>query len=469
MKKFVSMVCVLALLVCCVSFSAEASDNVTALKNTTRNNSALEAMGYYPFIYSEDDGFAWAREIIGDCSMCEPGYLYVQDLITKEVWQVLDCPVDIFRVIERTIYCIVDGNKILRTDYWDAPPVTIYTAESGNLGNLEIHDNQLYYTESDSVMRLDLETGVAEPIVTCSGIINLYPVDDNSFAWVSSDGSEHLYRMDSATDEPICFDTLLASQAIPVDVSTGPVASPQNTRVVDLPLYPSTQEIFPLSDYPHGSYFTQNGSACTTHAGCTASSPGNCKVYRSSIQCMGFAKYAYDRYSHRSESSLWPSSGDPHFQSGNSIATDQDVQLLFSSIPYGSYLRLDRWNDGDLKGNHSIITAGVSSTTVTIYDANNAGYPNLCMVQLYSVTFESFRQAYEYVNECIAHNFVNVFRNNSNTHAIRCSYSNCGGYILESHYSANPGANAICDACGYVGPIMEDFNIYKGNVIGEES
>lgn len=46
MKKFAGMVCVLTLLLCCVSFSAEASDNVTALKNTTRNNSALEAMGY---------------------------------------------------------------------------------------------------------------------------------------------------------------------------------------------------------------------------------------------------------------------------------------------------------------------------------------------------------------------------------------------------------------------------------------
>ena len=469
MKKFVSMVCVLALLMCCVSFSAEASDNVTALKNTTRNNSALEAMGYYPFIFSEDDGFAWAREIIGDCSMCEPGYLYVQDLITKEVWQVLDCPVDIFRVIERTIYCIVDGNKILRTDYWDAPPVTIYTAESGNLGNLEIHDNQLYYTESDSVMRLDLETGVAEPIVTCSGIINLYPVDDNSFAWISSDGSEHLYRMDSATDELICFDSILVSQQVPLEISTNQVVTSQNTRAVDLPVFSSAQEIFPLSDYPHGSYFTQNSSACSTHAGCTASSPGNCKVYKSSIQCMGFAKYAYDRYSHRSASSPWPSSGDPHFLSGIRITTDQDVQLLFSDIPYGSYLRLERRNDDDPEDDHSIITAGVSATSVTIYDANNAGYPNFCMVQLYSVTFAVFREDYEYVNERIAHNFVNVFRNNSNTHAIRCSHSNCGGYILESHYSANPGANAICDACGYVGPIMEDINIYKGNVIGEES
>lgn len=463
MKKFVSMVCVLALLVCCVSFSAEASSNVTALKNTTRNNSALEAMGYYPFVYSEEDGFAWAREIIGDCSMCEPGYLYVQDLITKEVWQVLDCPVDIFRVIERTIYCIVDGNKILRTDYWNAPAVTIYTAESADLGDMEIYNNYLFFAEGDCVMRLNLETGAAESVVTCDGVINLYPVDDDSFAWISSDGSEHLYRMDSATDELICFDTLLASQAVSVEIPSTQVASNQNTRAIDIPLYPSTQITFPLSEYPHGSYFTKNGSACTTHVGCTASSPGNCKVYRSSIQCMGFAKYAYDKYSHRSASSPWPeyiAEEDKeegifyHFSGGHEWRTAQDVECFFRALPYGSYLRLDKRVEDpqDTEGNHSVVSAGVTESSVIVYHANYADPPYRCIVKLDSFTFSRYCEIYQYVTERIAHSFTGRgIQNTSNNHVRMCVDSNCGGYIIEPHASSNPGINATCDACGYVG------------------
>ena len=459
MKKFVSMVCVLALLVCCVSFSAEASGNVTALKNTTRNNSALEAMGYYPFIYSEEDGFAWAREIIGDCSMCEPGYLYVQDLITKEVWQVLDCPVDIFRVIERTIYCIVDGNKILRTDYWNAPAVTIYMAESGDLGDMEIYNNYLFFAEGDCVMRLNLETGVAEAVTTCDGVINLYPVDDESFAWISSDGSEHLYRMDTATDELICFDTLLASQAVPVEVTTSPVASAQNTRAMDIPLYPGSPVVIPLSNYPHGSYFSQNGMACSCHGNCDYYGGCNCKSYRNSIQCDGFAKYVYDQYSHMSASSPWPASNNSHRSTMHAWDSPQDVELFLRTLPYGSYLRLDRRVEKtqNTEGDHSVVFAGVTESAVIVYHANYSDSGENCIVKLQSFTFSNYYNIYEYVTERIAHNYTaRSYKNSSNNHVRYCTYSNCGGYILESHYSANPGANATCAACGYVGPIYEE-------------
>lgn len=384
--------------------------------------------------------------------MCEPGYLYVQDLITKEVWQVLDCQVDIFRVIERTIYCIVDGNKILRTDYWNAPAVTIYTAESGDLGDIEIYNDYLFFTEDDCVMRLNLETGAAEAVATCDGVINLYPVDDDSIAWISSDGSEHLYRMDTATDELICFDTLLASQAMPVEVTTSLAASSQNTRAVDIPLYPSTQITFPLSEYPHGSYFTQNGLACTSHVGCNYKTPGNCKVYRSSIQCEGFAKYAYDKYSHRSASSPWPSTGDPHYSGGQIWSCPTDVELFFRALPYGSYLRLDRdLTDGN-NGNHSIVTAGVTESAIIIYDANYAEYPNYCIVQMYSCTFSVYYERYECVTQRIVHSFTGTgIQNTSVNHVRMCAYSGCGGYIIEPHASSNPGINATCDACGYVG------------------
>lgn len=83
--------CVFALVLCTVSTSV-ATTGAVSISETTPNIS--DEMEYYPFVYSEDETFAWARELIGDCSVCEAGYLYVQDLSSHEIWQVIDQPVD---------------------------------------------------------------------------------------------------------------------------------------------------------------------------------------------------------------------------------------------------------------------------------------------------------------------------------------------------------------------------------------
>lgn len=113
-KLLLCSVCIFALMLCAVPASA-VSVSVPLTPDTMRNDS--EKMEFYPFVYSEEEGFAWVEELIGDCSSCLPGYLYVQRLSTGERWQVLDRPVNLFRSSDVTLYCIVDDSTILQTNY----------------------------------------------------------------------------------------------------------------------------------------------------------------------------------------------------------------------------------------------------------------------------------------------------------------------------------------------------------------
>ena len=125
-KKLVSMFLALAM---CLSLAAT---HVVALENVTESaRPEIDFDGpmiFYPFVYSEESGWAWAREIIGDCSALVPGYLYLQDLRTKEITQIIEEPVDMFRSDNEILYCLVNGTSIVRTDYWGEDKTVLYTA-----------------------------------------------------------------------------------------------------------------------------------------------------------------------------------------------------------------------------------------------------------------------------------------------------------------------------------------------------
>lgn len=166
-------------------------------------------MIFYPFVYTEEEGWAWARELIGDCSALVPGYLYLQDLRTKKIAQILAEPVDIFCSDNEILYCLVQGASIVQTNYWGEGQTTLYTTQYGNLASLEFWDGVLLFSDGDHVIRLDAETEQWEDLGVYKGITAIYLAEDGTFTWANAEGVEYA-RDENGHDEIVppwgCYD-----------------------------------------------------------------------------------------------------------------------------------------------------------------------------------------------------------------------------------------------------------------------
>lgn len=460
-SKLKKQVGVLMLLFCVCSLMLSLTSTTYAI-NTHQNADELVSevsseMRYYPFVYSEDEDFAWDRELIGDCSACIPGYLYVQNLTTKEIWRVLDCPVDYFRSSGDTLFCVVNGGTIIQTNYWGKVQTTLYHA-AGDVANMEYDNGTLLFSVDNRVIRLNLKDNSTEQLAVCENITFLFPLTDTCFVWANAD--EETYRHTVGVgNESVDIQKLFAEEvAIQTPVSRAAILAAATGPVS-----------FPLPEYQHGSYFTNNGEACTTHSNCDYYGGCNCKSYRASIQCVGFAKYAFDKYSN-----LYPASGSWYSDSNSHsnvseryFGTDEKVREVFRELGTGAYMWVSRKSDGVNKPVHAFVTAGSTNSTVTIYEGNADGH---CQVMLNTYTFAQFRAIYDYVSKSVAHKFTGTAqRYSASYHKAPCSYGGCSGYILQRHYAQTPGTNVRCLGCGYIGNISGGIMSVGNNANENES
>lgn len=460
-SKLKKQACVLMLLFCVCSLMLSLTSTTYAI-NTHQNADELVSevsseMRYYPFVYSEDEDFAWDRELIGDCSACIPGYLYVQNLTTKEIWRVLDCPVDYFRSSGDTLFCVVNGGTIIQTNYWGKVQTTLYHA-AGDVANMEYDNGTLLFSVDNRVIRLNLKDNSTEQLAVCENITFLFPLTDTCFVWANADEETYRHTVGVGNEsvdiqklfaEEVAIQTPVSRAAIPA-AATGPVS-------------------FPLPEYQHGSYFTNNGEACTTHSNCDYYGGCNCKSYRASIQCVGFAKYAFDKYSN-----LYPASGSWYSDSNShsdvserDFDRDEKVREVFKELGNGAYMWVSRKNDNTEKAVHAFVIANCTNSTVTIYEGNADGH---CKVMLNTYTFAQFRAIYDYVSKSVAHKFTGTAqRYSASYHKVPCSYGGCSGYILQRHYAQTPGTNVRCLGCGYVGNISGGIMSVGNNANENES
>ena len=251
----------------------------------------------FPFIYSDADDLVWVRKYVGDCSTCIEGRLYVKDMVTGEVKEIVSDAVKQLRESEDTLYCITnDGLSIIQTDCQGKKVTEIYKADYGMIDHLEVYGNNLCFTEGDYVVSFDLKKSEKTVVGRGANVLYLYPLTETEFVWVTGENGEASVY-DSITNEVIDVEHIELLQIN----GKGNVHFNELDTVKDVTPQAILQETFPLSNYPVGSYFTVNGRACTDHGSGSCSTTGgcNCKSYDSSIQCMGFAKYASDQYAHR--------------------------------------------------------------------------------------------------------------------------------------------------------------------------
>ncbi len=451
-KKFVSMFLALVMCLSLAGISASAIEDASAFAHPVIDFEG--EMKFFPFVYTDADEWAWARELIGDCGICFPGYLYLQDLTTKEITKIIDDPVDMFRSDNEILYCLVNGTSIIRTNYWGENQTLLYTSQYGGLSNLEYWEGILLFSDGDHVIRFDVAANNGADMGTYEGIAAIYMAEDTSFTWADAKGVEYLRSADGQ-------DEVIPKIACEIAEFFEPTEMPLENPNVDVavPYAASVPIVFPLSEYPAGSYFTKNGEACTDHhtKGCP-SSTCNCRYYRGGSQCEGFGRYVLDRYAHvpLATNSGWYAASNSH-RHDNTITfrNTEDVKLFFQGSEYanyGTYLRLN--------SAHTVIIADISSTSVTLYDANYST-SDFCVVKLTERTYEKFFSISNFrtITRIVAHSFTGtVEQATAKYHKVQCSCTgydggSCGGYTYVEHAAYTPGKNATCAYCGYVGEI----------------
>lgn len=229
----------------------------------------------------------------------------------------------------------------------------------------------------------------------------------------------------------------------------------------------------PLSLYqPNNSYFSNSGQSCSQHhmlpdyPTCHTDGTCGCKSFDNSIQCMGFAKYVFAEYSNMTNFSSYYTTQlsnaegveDVKRKMTYTFSSAVDAKTAFSELKKGDYVRMRKaGRANDLGGNgHSFIILSVTSTSVTVYEAN---FDQECGVSTRVLTYTSLINSYDKISFALQHKYPSTYSYyNTNYHVRSCSTSNCTGKNYQQHYATNPGPNAVCLACGYHGYISIGYN-----------
>ena len=415
----------------------------------------------FPFIYSDSEDWQFWRDYIGDCD-CDDGYLYVKDKTTGEIVQILPEKVLCFRETQEFLYCVTEDNLIKQVDYNGENAEVLYEASFGVLSELEYHAVNLFFIDGEYIVRFCLYTNEADVVADSSGIVSIYPYDMDKLLLTTENETYLVCDLVSGTlavmEDQNEAENIWAPSYVSMETADGGM-SRISTYVQN-----GIDYSFPLDEYPVGSYFTISGDACTDHSNKSITHYDgncNCKVYGRASQCMGFARYASDRYAHltfkTSSSNGWLK------QRGacayiNEKAPDEDnldtataVREAFAKLTVGAYVRLNRL-DGETRAKdsgHSFVIVKFTSNGVITYDCNVKGQ---CDISLVERTYNSIaNSSFAYVANTVSHDFTGpIAKYSAAYHAVYCE--GCSGYILKSHYTTS-ASSRTCDECGYVGNI----------------
>lgn len=248
--------------------------------------------------------------------------------------------------------------------------------------------------------------------------------------------------------------------AITTVISIGTVAVQTTyaaTKVADEVKVPvvNFQPTFPFNSsvtkYTVGTHFSIDGDDCTCHGGCNEYKKCNCIHYGDGgLQCVAFARYAFDIYSHRSS---WNKKNEEDInEDDRSISTTAKAEKEMKKISVGSYVRVLKSN---LKDGHSFILAGFTSTGIMMYDAN---YVGTCVVGYHEIAYSKLASNYAIIDVSISHNFdyTTGVKYNNTLHKTKCTTSGCTGYVLTPHFANTTGTNMTCLICKATGVIVSE-------------
>ncbi len=431
MKNFLALILAL-IMIFSVSVAAFATDNYSEYFSVEREFDVVDnALDYSTYLYSNE----------------ETGYLYSRNVDTKEERLIYDKNVTNHYVWDGNIYCIVDGNSIVKIAVDGSDPETILTTEK-DIDRLYVNDELIFYQMDNSIYRYYIESGITDCIVEADYIYFFYPYSNFVVEW--GVGDNIVYRVDTSAVNSV--DGTGTTNTTTLDEYTF-IEEIHANAVSSSSTYVNGQTI-PLTDYPNGSYYTKTGEKCKQEAngGCHRSGGvckydigacPNCKSYNGAAQCMGFAHYVYKQ--------IWgvdTNKNEKHNRNTGTGSAAAAREFLWG-ISSGTELRVT----GPHTTGHSIIVANITDSGVYIYHANGDG---TCKVEYEYFTFSNFASEYSYIQYSYdaRHIFNNNYVINNAIHWKECSHGNCNGIGSKAYHSyrLNNHGISVCVECNHPDP-----------------
>lgn len=430
MKRLLVLILALAMIFS-ASGEAFAVDGYSEYFSAEREFTVVDnALDYSTYLYSNE----------------ETGYLYSRNVDTKEERLIYDKNVTNHYVWNGSIYCVVDGNSIVKITASGSNPETILTTAK-DIDRLYVNNDLIFYQMDNAIYRYYIESGATDCIVEADYIYFFYPYSNFVVEWGTGDGV--VYRVDTSavnsvdgngTSNTTTLDEYTFIEEINVQAAAAATAVTVHGRSI------------PLTSYPHGSYYTKNGNPCksVSEGGCHKSGAvckyeeigtcPNCKYYNGGVQCVAFAHYIYYQ--------IW--GVDVNGKDENEVDTSSGAKAreFLWSISSGTELRVRLKNSVN---RHSLVVVDTSRTGVTIYHANGS---DKCQVEYQTLTFEGFASKYEAVVSKYnnRHSFRTTYTFDERIHWHQCKTSGCNGKTDIAYHSlfTNSQGKAECSVCGYV-------------------
>lgn len=404
---------------------------------------------YWTFIARDTEADAWRWEEMGiDIHDYVDGYVYAQDMESKTIHLVLPKKTYSFWEVDSGVYCFTEAGEVIHVGYSGKSPTVIAAFqpdEAPTFSALFASDRMtttgLYFADKEHVQFIDCANNKVTDCGYYPDVQSIRAVSENEFFWVDGEDMGHLFNSVTAETEEMSIDEFESAANYGIDTTALTTNYPNNS--------------YSLGQYGAGKYFTKNGSACTSHSNCKIvgeDSNCNCLFHGIGIQCVGFAAYAYDQYSHRSS---WQTIPRDRNENHRKITCPNDLRSIVKALPSsGIYLRIE--------GEHSLFIDNVSDTGITGYECNVGGK---CLIRRFDYTYQDLfdfygNDGYSNVNDTFSHHFSRTTATvvSGNAHKISCTSSGCTGYILEPHYEtlstqSTDGSAGTCAACGYTGDI----------------
>ncbi len=475
MKKILQVLMALSLTVFSISsVCAQQNTRIGSLgNNTVQSDPNFELdfesdLTYYTFIYDHTNQWE-VDDVIGQ-SGCIDGYLYTKNFNTGVIRQLINVKVNCFFEVNDRVYFPYD-NSIYCVDYLGTQLTEIYSA-NGMIGEnvVQVKDDDIYFILDNVLVKYNVDEGTLNELFSADGMTDLYIRSDNEFVYLIDKEMHYVIFNDAINNnanelnsvslnrnyndvvvDDVQVMNYLLSEEIDIEENDASINSSTVTYQKD---YNLTQI---MASYPSGSYFTQDGTACYHHGSGSCSYYGgcNCKNYDYAIQCMGFAKYASDRYAHKSS---WNPPSAEQYEPNTRFNSVNQIKTYFDRMTTGAYVLLSH-SDNET-GFHAMFYVKSDSNGVTTYECNINGH---CDVATYYTTYEGYKTRF---NTCygiytVSHNYSSTATSyNANFHKYNCT--TCGGYILEYHYGSTLG-NGTCMKCGYSGNIQYNYPMTMGD------
>ena len=328
-----------------------------------------------------DKEFYWLAKDNGELVKCyydlDKEELYSNNVTEKFEW--LD-----------TVFYVINYSELHMMNALGENDRVIYASEN-KIMEVTGTEEYIFFIESDDVYRLHIFSGVCETICSTTGGNWILPYDNQSFRYVEpTDIMEYdavddcYYRKDnllfydvlekSNIDFPSDFERVFEKEKylsgeLEMEEEIGNGGIMLLSEEASSMYATSTGAVYDETDIPgYGVdggpyYFSKTGKPCTCHGTCKLDDACDCIKFDGSIQCAGYASYAYYLYNGHKKTKY----EKREMKNGVHLTAAQWSQVL-----PGTFMRVN-FEEEDTLNRHAIFIYSVEGNFVTYYEANNGG------------------------------------------------------------------------------------------------